>query len=98
MTSLAADISCVLCAQPATQTVEPPHRTLARGADPSDESYTITVILPDVSLCAEHALDIREGKRLVGWCDDQRCRIYGELGVVSACGAPYTPLISKRRS
>lgn len=96
--SKALESTCVLCAGPATETIDPPRRTLLRGLDPSDPSYSVTVILPDVALCAEHALEIRQGERLVGWCDDQRCRTYGELGEPSGCGAPYRKLNQSNRS
>lgn len=89
---------CVLCGEPATETVEPPRRTLARGVDPRDPSYSVTVILPDIALCAEHCLDVRQGGQLVGWCDDQRCRTFGALGEPSACGHPYEKLGPNRRS
>ena len=89
MTSAVSESPCVLCERQATEMMEPARRTLARGLDPSDPSYSVTVILPDVALCAGHALDVREGDRLLGWCDDQRCRTYGELGEPSACGDPY---------
>jgi hypothetical protein len=89
---------CALCGRPATEVIEPPRRTLDRGPDPSDESYSITAILPDVPLCDEHVQDVREGDRLVGWCDDQRCRAYGEIGETSACGEQYEQLGSSNRS
>ncbi len=84
---------CALCPLPATVVVDPPRRTLARGPDPNDDSYSVTVILPDVLLCAEHARHVRQGDVLLGWCDDERCRIYGEAGSVSACGDEYTKLV-----
>lgn len=98
MTSEVSGPSCVLCGEPAMETLEPPRRTLARGVDPRDPSYSVTVILPDVALCAEHVVDVRNGTRLVGWCDDQRCRIYGALGEPSACGHPYEKLGPSRRN
>jgi hypothetical protein len=101
VTSAASELvesACALCGRPATQTIEPSRRTMARGADPSDPSYSLTVILPDVALCAEHAQDVGKGSRLIGWCDDQRCRIYGEIGQPSACGGPYKKLGSSNRS
>jgi hypothetical protein len=97
VTSTASESSCALCSRPATKAIEPPRRTLARGVDPGDPSYSVTVILPDVALCAEHALDVRQGERLVGWCDDQRCRTYGELGEPSACGHAYEKLSPHKR-
>jgi hypothetical protein len=98
MTLSTSDATCVLCSHPATEAVEPSRRTLARGADPSDDSFSVTVILPDVPLCGEHARAIREGDRLVGWCDDERCRTYGELGEPSPCGEPYAKPGSTRRA
>jgi hypothetical protein len=86
---------CALCGRAATETVDPPRRTLARGSDPSDPSYSITMILPNVPLCTEHALDVKQGSRLIGWCDDQRCRTYGEIGSDSPCGAQYEKLQRK---
>ncbi|MGH9028524.1 MAG: hypothetical protein ACRDV4_02775 [Acidimicrobiales bacterium] len=92
MTFTASETSCVLCGEPATEMIEPPRRTLARGLDPSDPSYSVTVILPDIALCAEHAFDVRQAERLVGWCDNPRCRAYGELDEPSSCGNPYEKL------
>ncbi|MHB8438660.1 MAG: hypothetical protein ACYDD4_05795 [Acidimicrobiales bacterium] len=66
--------------------------------DPGDPSFSVTVILPDVPLCAEHTRDVRQGDRLVGWCDDERCRKYGEIGELSVCGDPYKKLNSSNRS
>jgi hypothetical protein len=85
--------SCALCEDPATENIEPARRTLARGTDPSDDSFSVTVILPDVSLCARHAEEVRRGDRAIGWCDDEACRTYGEVGEPSACGEPFTKLI-----
>jgi hypothetical protein len=98
VTATTSESSCVLCGEPATDAIDPPRRTLARGLDPSDPSYAVTVILPDIALCAEHSLDVRQGERLVGWCDDQRCRTYGALGEPSACGHPYEKLGPSKRS
>jgi len=92
MTAEAAAPSCVLCGELATESIEPPRRTLARGSDPSDPSYSVTVILPNVALCATHAYEVRHEGRAIGWCDDYRCRSYGELGQPSACGDPYKKL------
>lgn len=88
----------MLCEEPATETIDPPRRTLARGLDPSDPSYSVTVILPDVALCDGHATAVRQGERLLGWCDDERCRSYGELGERSGCGDPYKKLGPGNRS
>jgi hypothetical protein len=71
---------------------------MARGLDPSDPSYSVTVILPDIALCAEHFLGVNHGAQLVGWCDDPRCRTYGALGELSACGHPYEKLAPHKRS
>jgi hypothetical protein len=90
--------SCALCSEPATEATEPSRRTMTRGLDPSDPSYSVTVILPDVELCAQHSLEVRQGARLVGWCDDPRCRTYGALGERSACGHPYEELAPHKRS
>jgi hypothetical protein len=89
---------CAMCGQPATTVIDPPRRTLDRGPDPTDQSYSITVMLPDVPLCGEHVRDVRQGDRIVGWCDDQRCRTYGEVGETSACGEQYGALGSRNRS
>lgn len=98
MTSIAAGSSCALCSEPATEAIEPPRRTLARGVDPGDPSYSVTVILSDIALCAEHSFDVRQGERIVGWCDDPRCRNYGALGEPSACGHPYEKLSPHKRA
>ena len=97
MTSRGPEPSCALCGEAATQTIEPPRRTLARGLDPADPSYSVTVLLPDMALCAEHTLDVRQGERLVGWCDEPSCRTYGEVGEPSPCGNPYEKLGSGKR-
>lgn len=89
---------CAMCGGPAAAVIDPPSRTLDRGPDPSDESYSITVVLPDVPLCTQHVLDVRQGDRVIGWCDDQRCRTYGEVGETSACGEQYEQLGSRGRS
>jgi hypothetical protein len=97
MTPESGKSPCVLCGEPATDLIDPPRRTLARGLDPGDPSYSVTVILPDVALCAEHAFDVRHGGLFVGWCDDPRCRTFGELGVISTCGHPYEKLTHSKR-
>ena len=98
MTPSASDSSCVLCGEPATEAIIPPRRTLTRDLDPSDQSHSITVILPDIALCAEHAIDVRQRGQLVGWCDDPRCRTYGALGEPSACDCLYEKLGPQKRS
>jgi hypothetical protein len=92
----AIESPCALCDRPATLVIDPPRRTLDRGLDPSDESYSVTVLLPNIPLCDEHDLDVRQGDRLVGWCDDERCRTYGGAGETSACGEPYAQLAGTR--
>jgi hypothetical protein len=98
MTPSTPGSACALCERPAQVTVDPPRRTLARGVDPSDDSFSVTVILPDVSLCDEHGEEVRLGDRVVGWCDDPRCRTFGEAGQASACGEPYETLSASNRS
>jgi hypothetical protein len=53
-------------------------------------------MLPDVMLCAEHALDVSQGTTTIGWCDDERCRIYGEAGEPSPCGHLYEKLAPRK--
>jgi hypothetical protein len=98
MTAIAPESACVLCHQPATESLDPPRQTFSRGPDPSDPSYSITVMLPNIALCAEHALHVRDGEQLIGWCDDPLCRAYGEIGVTSACGGQFQKLIAANRS
>jgi hypothetical protein len=97
MTTALSDM-CAICGAAATDAVEPLRRTLARGTDPTDSSYSVTVILPDVMLCAAHAEELGQGDRQVGWCDDERCRRYGELDARSACGDPYKKVGPASRS
>lgn len=98
MTTLVSESHCALCSHPVSVMIDPPRRTLARGTDPSDDSYSVTVILPDVPLCDDHAADVRQGDRLVGWCDDPRCRTFGEVDQPSPCGAPFEKLSPGNRS
>ena len=98
MTSPTSESVCVLCGKPMTVVLDPPRRTLARGLDPSDESYSVTVILPDIALCDDHAEDVRQGERFIGWCDDPLCRRFGEAGQPSPCGHEYERLTSGNRS
>jgi hypothetical protein len=88
--------ACAVCGLTATAVVEPPRRTLDRGPDPDDNSYSITVILPDMPLCESHARQVREGDLLLGWCDDPKCREYGEAGERSACGAAFVQVGGRR--
>ncbi len=89
---------CSVCGRTSTSLMKPPRRTLNRGLDPDDNSYSITVMLPDVPLCDRHAWDVREADLSLGWCDDPRCRVYGEAGEPSACGAAYERLAPGNRS
>jgi hypothetical protein len=89
---------CAFCSEISTTHIDPPRRTLDRGPDPTDDSFSITVILPDIPLCEVHAGTVRDGTFLLGWCDDEQCRIYGEVGASSTCGAPYGALASTTRS
>ena len=89
---------CALCGQRPTELIAPPRRTFDRGADPEDTSFSITVILPDVALCNQHARYVRDGDLPLGWCDDPLCRTYGEVGEPSTCGAQYATLVSGNRS
>lgn len=84
--------ACALCDGEAIETIEPPRRTFARGTDPTDAAYSVIAVLPDIALCEEHAEDIRSGEVSIGWCDDERCRRYGESGEESPCGQPYQAL------
>ncbi|HWT77339.1 MAG TPA: hypothetical protein VN648_00835, partial [Candidatus Methylomirabilis sp.] len=81
----------------ATVTIEPPRRTFVRGLDPDDPTYSVTVVLPDIPLCAEHAFEIGAGSLPSGWCDDEHCRIYGEVGEKSPCGHRYEKLAPRKR-
>jgi hypothetical protein len=81
---------CAICGRAGTVTVDPPRRTIARGADPSDSSFSVIAVLPDVLLCEEHAEELP--RLAIGWCDDERCRLYGESGEPSPCGEPFKRL------
>jgi hypothetical protein len=96
MTAADTELLCVLCSHQATVSGNPPRRTFERGPDPSDPSFSVTVMLPDVMLCAEHALDVSQGTTLIGWCDDEHCRIYGEVGEASPCGDQYQKLAPRK--
>ncbi len=86
-----------MCGRLSTAMIDPPRRTLDRGPDPEDESFSITVILPEVPLCDEHFPIARDGNLHLGWCDDEQCRIYGEAGEPSPCGAPYGQLAPNKK-
>jgi hypothetical protein len=47
-------------------------------------------------LCAEHAFDVSRGNTLIGWCDDERCRVYGEVGETSPCGHQFDKLARRK--
>jgi hypothetical protein len=83
---------CDLCGGPSTITMEPPRRTLARGADPDDPSLSVIVVLPDILLCEDHANEVGRGELTLGWCDNERCRLYGKAGLLSPCGEPFKAL------
>jgi len=87
------EATCVICADPAAVVLDPPRRTIARGFDPEDPSFSITAILPRLPLCANHAEQVAAKELLIGWCDDERCRLYGERGAPSPCGEPYVQLV-----
>lgn len=97
MTALDSASPCALCSRSASVTIEPERRALGRGLDPDDPSQSVTVMLPDVSLCSDHAFDVRAGSTLIGWCDNEHCRIYGEVGEKSPCGQPYKRLLARRK-
>jgi hypothetical protein len=91
-----APTACALCERSSTSLLPPKRRTLDRGPDPDDTSYSITVILPDVPLCDAHTREVLRDDLRLGWCDDPQCRNYGEAGEPSGCGAPYGDLAPKR--
>ena len=92
MTALEAGSPCALCSLPASVAIEPLRRALGRGPDPVDPSFSVTVLLPSIPLCAEHAADVRRGTTFIGWCDDEHCRIYGEADETSPCGQEFEKL------
>lgn len=89
MTDVAAPAVCVICGRAGPVTMDPPRRTLARGPDSIDESLSVIAVLPDVNLCEEHAEGYAHHQIAIGWCDDERCRIFGECDTSSPCGEPY---------
>ncbi len=89
-------VPCALCSQPAVETFAPPRKALTRGVDPADGSYSVTVVLPDIPVCAQHALSVGAGETRVGWCDDALCRTYGVVGGSSPCGGLYELLVAPR--
>ena len=83
---------CNLCNEVGSVTLEPQRRTLVRGSDPDDPSLSAIGVLPDALLCVDHAEKVRWGELTLGWCDHESCRCFGEVGVVSLCGDPFTSL------
>ena len=83
---------CGICGRPGWVTTEPPRRTLARGPDPDDPSLSVIGVLPDIVLCQDHAEAVGRGQLSLGWCDNERCRVYGEAELVSPCGEPFRTL------
>lgn len=92
MTDGAATSACAVCGADGSVTMNPPRRTLMRGTDPGDPSFSVTVVLPDVVLCTDHAAAVTDRQLVLGWCDDERCRGYGSVGDGSPCGKPYEKL------
>ena len=92
------EFPCAVCGTMPTALFDTPRRTLDRGPDPDDSSYSIIVILPDVPLCDEHARRVRNETLHLGWCDNPKCREYGEAGELCACGARYQALVSRIRT
>jgi hypothetical protein len=88
-----AELTCVICGDPADVVLEPPRRTIARGLDPEDPSFSITAILPRVPLCGDHNRRLADKEFLLGWCDDEHCRTYGERDTASSCGRPFATLV-----
>ena len=87
---------CDVCGRPGSVAVEPPRRTLARVSDLDDPSFSVIVVLPDSVLCVDHAEALGQGELSLGWCDNERCRAYGEVGCVSDCGEPFRALKRSR--
>lgn len=81
---------CAVCGKAATVTLDPPRRTLDRGPDPEDPSFALTAVLPELSLCDEHHQATRSDGLVIGWCDDERCRVFGAVGEPSACGKAFS--------
>lgn len=97
MTALDSDLPCAVCSRSATLFVEPARRTVERGLDPDDPTYSVTAVLPYIPLCREHAFVVRAKRITIGWCDDKHCRIYGEAGEESPCGRRYEALSAPRK-
>ncbi len=83
---------CVICGRAANVIADPPRRTLAREPDPTDPSFAVIAVLPTMALCDEHANASQRSDLVIGWCDEETCRNYGEVGERSPCGHPYLAL------
>jgi hypothetical protein len=81
---------CAICGLAGTVTIDPPRRTLARAS--SDPGFSVIAVLPDVMLCEEHADEISHRQLVLGWCDNEKCRGYGEATQASPCGELYKAL------
>ena len=84
---------CLICGRTATRFIDPPRRTLARNSDPVDPNYAVIAVLPDLALCGTHYIDNLSGSLDIGWCDNARCRAFGEVGEFSPCGEPFIDLV-----
>lgn len=60
---------------------------------PGDERVGVATPdrLPPTFLCYSHLRRVVAGALRVGWCGDEECRQWGELGQSSPCGRPYVP-------
>lgn len=90
MTGDAPAAPCAICGLDGSVTIDPPRRTFARES--ADPSFSIIAVLPDVTLCDEHADELLHRQIVLGWCDDEQCRGYGEARQASPCGALYKEL------
>lgn len=87
--------TCNLCECQASVVVDPPRRTISRE-EPSDPSLSVIGVLPDIVLCRDHADEVGRDELDLGWCDDERCRLYGEVGTMSPCGECFTQFKKRR--
>lgn len=92
LAAAAVPAECVVCGGMATVRLDPPRRTIDRGPDPEDPSFGLTAVLPDLTLCDAHHEATQTGGLAVGWCDDERCRVFGVAGEASPCGLPFSAL------
>jgi hypothetical protein len=63
VTALDSKSPCALCSRSAILTIEPPRRTLGRGLDPDDPTYSVIAVVPDIPLCEGHAFEVPRRKR-----------------------------------